>query len=77
MLRPWEVKSGAATDSPIADFGTLGDTTATYALKTAAFALFSAGPDRSLDEMSRFDVDDADGDGISGENEDNIVEVGP
>ncbi len=77
VLRPWEVTSGAATDSPIADLGTRGDTTATYALKTAALALFSAGPDRSLDEMSRFDVDDADGDGISGENEDNIVEVGP
>ncbi len=77
VLRPWEVKSGAATDSPIADFGAQGDTTATYALKTAAFALFSAGPDRSLDWMARFDVDDADGDGISGENEDNIVEVGP
>ncbi len=77
VLRPWEVDAGAATDSPIADFGTLGDTTATYALKTAAFALFSAGADRSLDEMARFDVGDADGDNISGENEDNIVEGGP
>ncbi|MEE8154523.1 MAG: hypothetical protein V3T53_06130 [Phycisphaerales bacterium] len=77
VLRPWEVKSGAETDSAVAEVGALGDTTATYALKTAAFVLFSAGPDRSLDQMSRFDVDDADGDGISGENEDNIVEVGP
>ena len=77
VLRPWEVDPGAATDSPIADFGAQGDTTATYALKTAAFALFSAGADRSLDQMSRFDVNDPDDDGISGENEDNIVEVGP
>ena len=77
VLRPWEVDPGAATDSPIADFGAQGDTTATYALKAAAFALFSAGADRSLDEMARFDVGDADGDNISGENEDNIVEVGP
>ncbi len=77
VLRPWEVKSGAETDSAVAEVGAQGDTTATYALKTAAFVLFSAGPDRSLDQMSRFDVDDADGDGISGENEDNIVEVGP
>ena len=77
VLRPWEVISGAETDSPIADLGAQGDTTATYALKTAAFALFSAGADRSLDWMSRFDVADTDGDGISGENEDNIVEVGP
>lgn len=77
VLRPWEVDPGAATDSPIADFGGQGDTTATYALKTAAFALFSAGADRSLDWMSRFDINDPDGDKISGENEDNIVEVGP
>jgi len=75
VLRPWEVTSGAETDSPIADL--VGDTTATYALKTAAFAMFSPGPDRSQDETTRFDVNDGDGDDIDGENEDNIVEVGP
>ena len=77
VLRPWEVTSGAETDSPIADLGALSDTTATYALKTAAFALFSPGPDRSQDATTRFDVNDGDGDDIDGENEDNIVEVGP
>ncbi len=70
VLRPWEVTSGAETDSPIADLGALGDTTATYALKTAAFALFSAGPDRSLNQDVRRDEPNA-------LNEDNIVEVGP
>ncbi len=77
VLRPWEVDPGAATDSPIADFGGQGDTTATYALKTAAFAMFSPGPDRSQDATTRFDVNDGDRDDIDGENEDNIVEVGP
>ena len=74
MLRPWEVKSGAESDSSIAD--ALGDPTASFELKTAAFALFSPGPDRSEDETTRVDVNDGDGDNISGENEDNIVEVG-
>jgi len=69
VLRPWEVDPGAATDSPIADFGAQGDTTATYALKTAAFALFSAGADRSLTFDRRFDESEF--------NKDNIVEVGP
>ncbi len=77
VLRPWEVKSGAATDSPIAEVGAQRDTTATYALKTAAFALFSPGADRSQDATTRFDVNDGDDDDIDGENEDNIVEVGP
>ena len=45
-------------------------------LKSAAFALFSPGPDRSQDATTRFDVNDGDDDNISGENEDNIVEVG-
>ncbi|MCH7848963.1 MAG: type II secretion system protein [Planctomycetes bacterium] len=75
VLRPWEVKSGAATDSTILDF--LDDGTASYQLKTAAFALFSPGPDRSQDATTRFDLNDGDRDEISGENEDNIVEVGP
>ena len=74
VLRPWEVKSGAESDSPIED--ALDDPTASFELKTAAFALFSPGPDRSHDEKVRADVDDMDGDNISGENEDNIVEVG-
>ena len=70
VLRPWEVISGAETDSPIAEVGGQRDTTATYALKTAAFALFSAGPDRSLNQDVRRDEPNA-------LNEDNIVEVGP
>ncbi len=79
VLRPWEVKSGAESDSLIED--ELGDPTASFELKTAAFALFSPGPDRSHDETARADVytnPDVEGDldGISGENEDNIVEVG-
>ncbi|MEE9131571.1 MAG: type II secretion system protein [Phycisphaerales bacterium] len=75
VLRPWEVTSGAESDSTILDF--LDDGTASYELKTAASALFSPGPDRSQDETTRFDANDGDGDEISGENEDNIVEVGP
>lgn len=75
VLRPWEVTSGAESDSPIADL--LDDVTASFELKTAAFAMFSPGPDRSQDETTRFDANDGDGDQISGENEDNIVEVGP
>ena len=70
VLRPWEVKSGAESDSPIADSSRLQDTTASYQLKTAAFALFSAGPDRSLNQDVRRDEPNA-------LNEDNIVEVGP
>ena len=79
VLRPWEVKSGAESDSLIPD--ELGDPTASFELKTAAFGLFSPGPDRSHDETARADVYtnpdvEGDEDGISGENEDNIVEVG-
>ena len=80
VLRPWEVTSGAESDSKILDF--FEDGTASYQLRTAAFALFSPGPDRSQDATTRFDAFnnpdvEGDADGIDGENEDNIVEVGP
>lgn len=79
VLRPFNLDPGSATDvrDYLADGN--GDTTTSFELKTAALALFSKGPDRSLDQNVRFDggdVGDIDDDGISGENEDNVVEVG-
>ncbi len=69
VLRPWEVTSGAESDSTIPDFLVLPngarDFTASYELKTAAFALFSPGPDRSQDATTRFDLNDGDDDDIS------------
>lgn len=76
VLRPYNLDPGSATDSPINDENTdivgangrPGDTTTSFELKTAAFALFSKGPDRFYDQTVRFDADQ--------NNEDNVVEVG-
>ncbi|MCH8164477.1 MAG: type II secretion system protein [Planctomycetes bacterium] len=84
VLRPFDLKPGSAIDG-IADNSLIvqgGDTTTTHALRTAEFALVSAGPDRALDATTRYDApdqngNDPDGDGISFENKDNIVELGP
>ncbi|MHC4415517.1 MAG: type II secretion system protein [Planctomycetota bacterium] len=68
VLRPFDLEPGSATNG-IPDLGPLGDTSTTYALRSARFALFSAGPDRSLDaDVRRDDPDEL--------NRDNIVEVG-
>ncbi|MCH8823104.1 MAG: hypothetical protein IH984_06300 [Planctomycetes bacterium] len=79
VLRPYNLDPGSATDvrPELADDNE--DTTTSFELKTATFALFSRGPDRFLDQTVRFDGGDEgdfDRDGISGENEDNVVEVG-
>ena len=76
VLRPYDLDPGSATDvrPDLADAN--NDTTTSFELKTANFALFSGGPDRSFDWNVRFDARDIDDDGITGENEDNVVEVG-
>ncbi len=68
-LRPWEVARGQEADGAD-DLNPLigGDTTTTQALKSANFALFSAGPDRAANLAYRIDEDEF--------NRDNIVEVG-
>ncbi|MCZ6611852.1 MAG: type II secretion system protein [Planctomycetota bacterium] len=70
VLRPFDLKPGSAIDSVFADDA--GDTSITHALRTAEFALLSAGPDRALDESARRDPADKDE-----RNKDNIVEIGP
>jgi prepilin-type N-terminal cleavage/methylation domain-containing protein len=66
LLRPVNVPQGSETDG-IADAN--GDTTSSFALRSAEFALFSPGPDRKLDASVRYDA--------AGLNRDNIVEAGP
>lgn len=71
LLRPFEIKSGAESDS-YGDRSTIvtgGDTTTSRALDAGEFALFSAGPDKLFDATMRVDVNER--------NRDNIVEVGP
>jgi type II secretory pathway pseudopilin PulG len=75
LLRPYEVEPGAAIDSIWADAE--GDTTITATLKSAEFALFSAGPDRAFDPTTRYDARDNNDDGVDYSNQDNIVELGP
>ncbi len=71
VLRPFDLKPGSAIDG-IADNSLIvpgGDTTTTHALRTAEFALVSAGPDRALEQDVRRDAKEF--------NKDNIVELGP
>ena len=84
VLRPFDLKPGSAIDGIRDQNPNIpgGDTSTTHALRTAEFALLSAGPDRSLDATTRYDApdqsgNDPDGDGIEFENKDNIVELGP
>ena len=71
VLRPFDLKPGSAIDG-IADNNPDipgGDSSTTHALRTAEFALLSAGPDRALNQDVRRDEDEF--------NKDNIVELGP
>lgn len=77
LLRPFTLKVGQDVEARFADDG--GDTAASVELKSASFAIFSSGPDLGVDQRGRRDdspTSDYDGDGILGENEDNIVGVG-
>lgn len=67
LLRPWSIKPGTESDSPVADAA--GDTSTSRDLDAAEFALFSAGPDKALKGDRRVDQDRL--------NEDNMTEVGP
>lgn len=72
VLRPWEVVQSEGIDTRFRDDGVFngsGDTVSTQALEQAQYALFSAGPDKALNERSRVDEDQF--------NKDNIVEIGP
>jgi prepilin-type N-terminal cleavage/methylation domain-containing protein len=80
LLRPFKISPGSAIDG-IPDHlpppvGPDPSTTAT--LRSAEFALFSAGLDKSLNDQVRYDAVDTNGDGRPDYfNEDNIVETGP
>ena len=77
LLRPFDVKVGGQIDSVWPDAS--GDTTTTMALRSAEFALFSPGPDRSFNPDLRYDLLNAQGNDLGTDlaNEDNIVELGP
>jgi type II secretory pathway pseudopilin PulG len=64
VLRPYEIRPGEDLDSPHADSS--GDTTTTAALNSAAFALFSPGPDKAHNPKQRY----------ADPNRDNVVELG-
>jgi hypothetical protein len=71
-LRPFTLPEGAEVDESALAIGlpdARGDTTSTYALRSAEFALLSGGSDLALDETMRSDPDEL--------NRDNIVELGP
>ncbi len=66
VLRPFAIKPGAAVNG-LRDRNS--DRSTTYALRTAEVAIFSPGPDRTLNTRVRFDEREF--------NRDNIVELGP
>jgi type II secretory pathway pseudopilin PulG len=71
-LRPFTLPEGAEVDESVMLAGlpdARDDTTTTYALRSAEFALLSGGSDLALDETMRSDPDEL--------NRDNIVELGP
>jgi len=68
LLRPFNLDPGSATDVRLSLADANGDTTTSFELKTANFALFSRGADRFYDQTARFDDNQ--------NNEDNVVEVG-
>lgn len=68
VLRPFEIKPGAAVDGVHDTLNS--DPSTTYALRSAEVALFSPGPDRSFDALGRRDEP-------AQFNADNIVELGP
>ena len=65
-LRPWSIKADLESNGA-AD--TRGDTSTTPQLKSAEFGLLSAGPDRSIENNSRYDQNEF--------NRDNVVRLGP
>jgi type II secretory pathway pseudopilin PulG len=70
-LRPFDV-GDADVNAAFGDNSTIvsgGDRTSTYALESAEFGLFSAGPDRAFNGLVRYDLDEF--------NADNLTEVGP
>lgn len=68
VLRPYNLDPGSATDVVSLFADNNGDTTTSFELKTANFALFSRGADKFWNQKVRFDEDQ--------NNEDNIVEIG-
>ncbi|MCP4834991.1 MAG: hypothetical protein GY895_09540 [Phycisphaera sp.] len=65
-LRPWQIDKGLESNG-IADAE--GDRSTTPQLKAADFVLLSEGPNRSVDETARFDINEF--------NRDNLQELGP
>ncbi len=78
-LRPFNVTVGAEKDTRFADRSAAGDTTTSFELEAAGFALFSPGPDRVYEADVRADLPGYGGDPEVGDelNRDNIVETGP
>ncbi len=75
LLRPWQMPPGAeAAGAPDAT----GSRATTLALKSASYAFFSSGPDRSFNATLRVDDpnDPANTAGTSSFNKDNLVEIG-
>ena len=70
-LPPGQVVRGVDDENPLLtqDSDGIYDNYTTHALKAAQFALFTPGPDRRWVKWFRFDQE--------GNNEDNIVELGP
>jgi len=68
LLRPTTITGDGWTNSVVADQADEPDPSTTYALRTAEFALFSAGPDQQLNPFIRADP--------GGFNADNIVVTG-
>ncbi len=88
VLRPFKLSPGSAIDG-IPDLSknvvdSTGDPTTTSTLRSAEFALFSAGPDKLLNQFLRYDDPNDTGNNQGANNsptnfynEDNIVEVAP
>jgi type II secretory pathway pseudopilin PulG len=74
LLRPFSIRPGEDIDSPYGDSG--GDTATTSSLNSAAFALFSPGPDKTFNQKYRYDDPAIGGVETSFANRDNIVELG-
>ncbi len=76
VLRPTDVRAGAEVISPVADAS--GARVTAPELRTAKFALFSAGPDKTANRFLRFDDPDDPNNaaGTAWSNEDNLVEIG-
>lgn len=75
LLRPWQIPSGSEV-AGAAD--ATGSRATTLALKSAQYAFFSSGPDRSFNATLRVDDpnDPANVAGTANFNRDNLVEIG-